>query len=124
MRTDGHVPMASTKANNITGKNFGFLPYFQESVNYGLVGRDFAVEPNLKDRGYYVSHPVFSQDRDLLGVAVVKKLRQLGHNIEAMEELGLGNAHGLSIEYGKGGKLLTFKYIRKPITHFAKSIFA
>ena len=79
MRPDGHVPLASTKAERLAGSNFGFLPYFQESVAYGLVGKDFAVEPNLVDRGYYVSHPVFAKDKGLVGVAVVKKLLAQGN---------------------------------------------
>jgi diguanylate cyclase (GGDEF)-like protein len=79
MRPDGHVPLASTKAERLAGSNFGFLPYFQESVAYGLVGRDFAVEPNLIDRGYYVSHPVFAKEQGLVGVAVVKKLLAQGN---------------------------------------------
>ena len=79
MRPDGHVPIASTRAEQLTGSNFGFLPYFQESVAYGLVGRDFAVEPNLVDRGYYVSYPVFAKERGLVGVAVVKKLLAQGN---------------------------------------------
>lgn len=79
MRPDGHVPLASTSVERLTGRNFGFLPYFQESFAYGLVGRDFAVEPNLADRGYYVSHPVFAAGEGLVGVAVVKKLLAQGH---------------------------------------------
>ena len=56
------------------GADFGFLPYFQDSSAYGLVGKDLAVEPDLENRGYYVSHPVNGADGRPLGVAVVKKV--------------------------------------------------
>ena len=41
---------------------------------------------------------------------VVAKLREVGHNIRIVEKPGgIGNAHGLTIEYGKDGKPVRFK---------------
>ena len=56
------------------GEDFGFLPYFHDSSAYGLVGKDLAVEPDLEQRGYYVSHPVTNATGLPIGVAVVKKV--------------------------------------------------
>ncbi|WP_207061175.1 sensor domain-containing diguanylate cyclase [Motiliproteus sp. SC1-56] len=107
MRTDGHVPLASSNAEGLAGSNFGFLPYFQESVAYGLVGRDFAVEPNLTDRGYYVSHPVFTDNRTLAGVAVVKKLLAQGNReFKTFENWFLLDPNGVIFISGREDLLL------------------
>jgi len=40
---------------------------------------------------------------------VIEKLRAVGHKIRVLNKPGsLGNAHGLTIEYGKNGKPLKF----------------
>lgn len=76
MRPNGEV-LASSESESTEkrlGENFGFLPFFQDSSAYGLVGKDLAVEPDLRRRGYYVSHPVTDAGGRPLGVAVVKKV--------------------------------------------------
>lgn len=44
-----------------------------------------------------------------IGSEVIERLRAVGHNITIIEKPGgLGNAHGLTIEYGKSGKPVKF----------------
>ncbi|HET6719860.1 MAG TPA: diguanylate cyclase, partial [Rhodocyclaceae bacterium] len=76
MAPNGNVLVATDEAGAVhrQGENFGFLPYFQDSAAYGLVGKDLAVEPDLEQRGYYVSHPVNNALGQPLGIAVVKKV--------------------------------------------------
>lgn len=76
MAPNGKVLAATDESGEVhrQGENFGFLPYFQDSAAYGLVGKDLAVEPDLEQRGYYVSHPVNNALGQAVGIAVVKKV--------------------------------------------------
>ncbi len=55
---------------SFVGKNFHFRPYFQQALN-GEQGRYFALGATSRKRGYYFSHPIFS-DAAVIGVLVVK----------------------------------------------------
>lgn len=76
MRANGEVLASSETepSDKRVGENFGFLPFFQDSSAYGLVGKDLAVEPDVRKRGYYVSHPVSDGNGAPIGIAVVKKV--------------------------------------------------
>jgi diguanylate cyclase (GGDEF)-like protein len=75
MAPNGRVLASTDEAGpKNQSENFGFLPYFHDSSAYGLVGKDLAVEPDLEQRGYYVSHPVTGNQGRPVGVTVVKKV--------------------------------------------------
>ena len=65
------APVGEGKA---VGESFGFLPFFQDSAAYGLVGKDLSVEPDGAQRGYYVSQPVMGNEGRPVGISVIKKV--------------------------------------------------
>lgn len=54
------------------GKNYRFRPYFQNALA-GNPGRYFALGVTTGERGYYASHPVRNRQKEIVGVAVIKK---------------------------------------------------
>ena len=56
--------------SSFIGKNFHFRPYFQQAL-LGAKGHYFALGTTSRKRGYYFSHPIFS-DEAVIGVVVVK----------------------------------------------------
>ena len=98
MAPNGNVLAATGDARQSQrrGESFGFLPYFQDSSAYGLVGKDLAVEPDLVQRGYYVSHPVTNAAGEAVGVAVVKKvLAQTDKEFKRFRDWFLVNPSGV-----------------------------
>lgn len=98
MAPDGNVLAATDDPGQTRrrGESFGFLPYFQDSSAYGLVGKDLAVEPDLEQRGYYVSHPVVDAVGEAAGVAVVKKvLAQTDKEFKRFRDWFLVNPSGV-----------------------------
>ncbi len=53
------------------GRNFGFRPYFKQAMA-GNTGHYFAFGITSNVPGYYISHPVLINGRDIAGVMVVK----------------------------------------------------
>ena len=99
MQPNGRV-IASTEqdgGSRRVGEHFGFLPFFQDSAAYGLVGKDLAVEPDRAQRGYFVSHPVTWIDGSPVGTAVVKKmLAQTDKEFKAFKDWFLVHPAGIA----------------------------
>ncbi len=58
--------------NTFVGKNYGFRPYFKQSMQ-GIPTVYMALGATSKKRGIYFSHPVYGEDKQTpLGVAVIK----------------------------------------------------
>ncbi|WP_114088552.1 ATP-binding protein [Thalassospira profundimaris] len=73
MNNNGDTIAASnwnSKASFI-GRNFGFRPYFKQAMA-GNTGHYFAFGITSNVPGYYISHPVLINGRDIAGVMVVK----------------------------------------------------
>ena len=74
---------------SFVGKNYGFLPYFQQAMQ-GFPAIYMALGVTSKKRGIYFSHPVYGKGKEgPLGVVVIKK------SIELIEEnLKFHKPHG------------------------------
>lgn len=57
-------------SNSFIGKNFSYRPYFTQAIT-GQQGRYFALGTTSRKRGYYFSHPVYTETQ-IIGVIVVK----------------------------------------------------
>jgi len=61
-------------ANTFVGKNYGFRPYFKQSMQ-GIPTVYLALGVTSKKRGIYYSHPIYGENKQTpLGVAVIKAL--------------------------------------------------
>lgn len=58
--------------NSFLGKDYSFRPYYTDAINKGI-GRYFALGVTSGTRGYYVGVPVYSEQKSILGVVVIKK---------------------------------------------------
>lgn len=56
---------------SFVGENFSFRPYFKNAIK-GVPYIYPALGTTSKKRGIYFSHPVYSQDKSIIGVAVIK----------------------------------------------------
>lgn len=72
MDADGNTVAASNWQHDYSfvGSNYGYRPYFQDALN-GSKGRFFAIGATTQKPGFFLSHPVWHQQR-VIGVAVVK----------------------------------------------------
>ena len=73
MDNSGETIAASNWNSNASfiGRNFGFRPYFKQAMG-GNTGHYFAFGITSNVPGYYISHPVLTNGRDIAGVMVVK----------------------------------------------------
>ncbi|WP_246832929.1 ATP-binding protein [Thalassospira sp. MCCC 1A01428] len=73
MDNTGETIAASNWNSNASfvGRNFGFRPYFKQAMG-GNTGHYFAFGITSNVPGYYISHPVLTNGRDIAGVMVVK----------------------------------------------------
>lgn len=73
MDNTGDTIAASNWNSNASfvGRNFSFRPYFKQAMG-GNTGHYFAFGITSNVPGYYISHPVLTNGRDIAGVMVVK----------------------------------------------------
>ncbi len=86
--------IASSNRNaddSFVGKNYGFRPYFKQSMK-GLPGVHMALGITSEKRGIYYSHPVYAEDKKRpIGVAVIKA------PIEPIETDLIESRHGVML---------------------------
>jgi len=84
------------------GQNYGFRPYFKDALS-GRSGEYFAIGATTGIPGYFVSHPVKTDEGQIVGAIAVKvDLRRLEADWEDLEEkVFVVNADGVIVLSGE-----------------------
>ncbi len=108
------IVYAGTGQTGVVGRNYAFRPYFNEAVS-GRMGRYFGVGVTDGKRGYYLSYPIWDQQKKrIIGVAVMRQVTD--HFEESLQQLPTAyflDPHGIVFLSGRAEDL--FKSLQ-PIT--------
>jgi len=106
MDSDGWTIAASNwnQPKTFLGQNYGFRPYFLNALS-GRSGEYFAIGATTGNPGYFVSHPVTSDDGKIIGVIAVKvDLRSLESGWQGSDvRVFVANSDGVIVLSGEHG---------------------
>ena len=103
-------------ANTFVGKNYGFRPYFKQSMQ-GIPTVYLALGVTSKKRGIYYSHPIYGENKQTpLGVAVIKA------PIGLIEKNLITSGSGIVLLIDPHGVVFFFKSYRLAISNLVEAI--